>query len=117
MNHANPLLGIPKTQSPLKMCQSSASALTHSEGAGRRLTLARMASAGLVQTKGLEHPLHWLGPSRFPKQPPRPWCDTPSSPQASSQHQEWIALLPGLARQGRRMAASHAATIAISGGG
>ena len=31
-----------------------ASALTHSDGAGRRASLARMVSAGLVQTKGLE---------------------------------------------------------------
>jgi hypothetical protein len=30
-----------------------ASAPTHSEGAGKRLSLARMAPAGLVQTKGL----------------------------------------------------------------
>ncbi len=29
------------------------SALTHSEGTGMRLILARMVSAGLVQTKGL----------------------------------------------------------------
>ena len=31
-----------------------ASALTHSEGTGRRLSLARMVSGGLVQTKGFE---------------------------------------------------------------
>ncbi len=34
--------------------QVAASALTHSDGAGRRASLARMVSAGLVQTKGLE---------------------------------------------------------------
>ncbi len=34
--------------------ENLASALTYSEGTGRRLSLARMVWAGLVQTKGFE---------------------------------------------------------------